>query len=97
MSGLLLLPSVPLELTACPGTGLGDEAVLAGDPTDRAIAWVMQGPTRIDVVFPPWLGARFTPDLEIVDPDGRTVARAGDKIDGGCFMGQSTPLLILWP
>jgi hypothetical protein len=93
---LLALPNVTIDFDGCPDIGLGD-AVLAGDPTDPGVAWVMQGPTRVNVVFPPWLGARFAPGLELVDPSGRTVARAGDPISGGCFMGWGKPVLILFP
>lgn len=96
MPELLALPNVTIDFDGCPDIGLGD-AVLAGDPTDPGVAWVMQGPTRVNVVFPPWLGARFAPGLELVDPSGRTVARAGDPISGGCFMGWGKPVLILFP
>lgn len=99
MAGLLELPSISIDFEGCPGVGLGDNAVLAGNPADARVAWVNQGSSRLDVVFPPWLGARFAPTLEIVAPDGEAIARAGDRIGGGCVTGgdPASPLLILWP
>ena len=98
-AGLLPLPSVtiaPGEL--CAGIGLVN-AVLSGDASDPRLAWVTAQGARINVVFPSWLGARFTPKLEIVDQTGRVVARAGALVGGGCVNGGAPgdPLLILWP
>lgn len=97
--GTLALPSVHVDAGGgCAGVGL--DGVLAGNATDPRVAWVeSKNGQRIDVVFPDRLGARFTPDLEIVDPNGKVVARAGDPIDGGCPRGDlpGNPVLILWP
>ena len=95
--GLLALPSVVIQGDGCAGVGLGDNAVFAGDPDDPRVAWVQQGIARMDVDFPPWLGARFTPELEIVDASGQVIARTGDRVEGGCAMGDGKPLLVLWP
>jgi hypothetical protein len=97
-TGLLALPSISIYGEGCPGVGLGDDAVLAGNPDDPRVAWVEQQLThgRVEVVFPSSLGARFTPALEIVDPSGEVIARAGDHIAGGCG-GGGGPVLILWP
>jgi len=95
----MALPSVDTEgWSACAGVGL-EGAVLTGDPRDPRVAWLVESGVRRDVVFPSWLGARFAPDLEVVDPGGRVLARAGDHIDGGCVTGEvgTAPLLILWP
>ena len=97
-TGLLALPLVPIYGEGCPGIGLGDDTVLAGDPDDPRVAWVEQPLShgQVAVVFPSSLGARFTPALEIVDPSGRVLARAGDHIDGGCAAG-GDKVLVLWP
>lgn len=95
-TGVLPLPSALIDAEGCPGVGLGDDAVLAGDPDDPRIAWVQQPLGRVDVDFAPWLGARFVPTLEIVNANGQTIARAGDPVEGGCFMGGGRPLLVLW-
>jgi hypothetical protein len=100
---MALFCSTYQRLTPQPGTraaGFGlVNARLAGDATDPRHAWLVENATRVDVVFPGRLGARFTPSLEIVDQDGVVVARAGDVIDGGCVTGttDAAPLLILWP
>jgi hypothetical protein len=38
MAGLLELPSISVDFDGCPGVGLGDDAVLAGNPADPRLA-----------------------------------------------------------
>ena len=75
--------------------GVGTEAVLAGDANDPRVAWLVSSGKRVDVVFPFGFRARFAPNLEVLNDSGVVVARAGDRIDGGCVT--AGPLLILWP
>jgi hypothetical protein len=92
--GTLALPTVDTRaFQAC--AGVGTEAVLAGDANDPRVAWLVSGGKRLDVVFPHGSRARFTPGLEVLNASGAVVARAGDRIDGGCVT--AGPLLILWP
>lgn len=94
------LPTVGDWLSgACAGIGLVD-ATLNGDPADPRIAWLdLKGYGRREIVFPPFYTARFVPSLEVLDEADHVVARAGDRIDGGCVTGSdgNDPLLILWP
>lgn len=94
---VVLLPTTRVWLSdACIGVGLVD-ATLSGDPADSPIAWLdLEGGGRREIVFPPGYTVRFTPTLEVVDDGGQVVARAGDRIDGGCLTGSiDDPLLIL--
>lgn len=51
---------------------------LAGDPSKSPPAWGIEPDgRRFEIVWPPGFRARFTPDLEIVDPNGSLIARAG--------------------
>jgi hypothetical protein len=70
-------------------------AELAGDPNDPRVAWIVSRGKRVDVVFPYGFSARFAPNLEVLDATGVVVARAADRIDGGCMTGG--PMLILLP
>jgi hypothetical protein len=93
------LPTIAFDGSACRGVGL--DAVLRGSAADPRLAWVESQLTtpahRVDVVFPTGFSARFVPNLEILDPDGRVIAVAGDAITGGCTTGADAqgPLLIL--
>lgn len=66
--------------------GIGFEATLVGSSSDPRLAWAVQGnrATRIDLAWPSGFEARFAPGLEILDPEGRVIARAGDSLTGGC-------------
>ena len=97
--GLLALPTVANLGDACAGVGL-EHATLRGDRNDPRVAWLeLEGFGRKEVLFPPGFGARFSPQLEVVDQSGRIVAREGTVIDGGCVTGSAEggPLLVLWP
>jgi hypothetical protein len=90
--GTLVLPTLDTR-GSFPCAGVGTEAVLAGDPGDPQVAWIVSRGTRVDVVFPYGFSARFAPNLEILDAAGAVVARSGDRIDGGCVT--AGPMLIL--
>ncbi len=93
----VLMPTARVWLSdACIGVGLVG-ATLNGDPTDPRIAWLdLEGEGRREIVFPPGYTVRFTPTLEVLDDAGQVVARAGERIDGGCLTGSlDDPLLIL--
>ena len=86
-------------VSACAGIGLVD-AVLNGDPADPRVAWLdLGGHGRREIVFPPGYTARFAPSLEVLDDAGHVVARAEDRIAGGCVTGSgiADPLLVLSP
>lgn len=90
-AGNFVLPTIDVG-QAC--AGVGTEAVLAGDPDDPRVAWLVSAGTRVDVVFPTAFSARFTPTLEVVNASGTVVARAGDHIDGYCVTA-GAPLVLL--
>lgn len=91
-AGNLLLPTIGMP-QAC--AGVGTEAILAGDPSDPRVAWLVSSGTRVDVVFPPGFTARFGPTLEVLNASGAVVAHAGDRIDGYCVT--AGPPLVLFP
>ena len=78
------LPVAALQV-ACRGVGL--EARLAGSPVDPRIAWLEPGGHRL--VWPAGFMARFTPTLEILDPDGQLVLEEGEAVSGACLMGSA--------
>jgi hypothetical protein len=93
-----VLPTLDWQNEACPGVGLVD-AVLAGDPDDARVAWLVNsaGEDRMEIVFPLRFIARFAPDLQIANAQGEVVLREGDRVDGGCVTGRPDgALLILW-
>lgn len=82
LSGVPPAPT-PVE---CLGVGFGD-AVLRGDPNAPEKVWIevvdAPGSTpRRSVTWPAGFVARFTPRLELLDADGRVVARDGDLLTG---------------
>lgn len=88
------LPTVSSADGACAGIGLLNET-LAGDPSDPRLAWLVgPGGQRLDVEWPPGFTARFVPGLEILDPSGDVLYRAGDTIGGGCT---GDPYLLIEP
>ena len=94
-AGNFLLPSVESG-DAC--AGIGTDAVLVGDGNDPQVAWLVTASgQRMDVVFPEGLTARFTPELEVLDPSGVVVARALDHVGGYCTRGTGRPPLVLFP
>lgn len=70
---------------ACAGTGwIG--AIIEGSPDDPFVVWIERAGSRIRLAWP-WGGyrARFTPALEILDPNGVVILREGDAVRGGCL------------
>lgn len=93
------LPTLTMLAEDIPCAGVGTEATLVGSRTDPRLAWMVdfQG-GRHEIVWPRGFTARFDPDLAVLDASGKVVYRAGDRIDGGCVIGDSdSPLLILPP
>lgn len=68
----------------CP-LGLFVPFTLVGDPTAHPPDWGVSqfDGHRIDFIWPAGFTARFDPDLEILDPSGAVVARAGTISDAG--------------
>jgi len=89
------LPTLATWNGGCRGVGV--KAKLTGSPTDPRIAWLtgVDG-QRMDVVWPPGYTARFTPQLEVLDPNGSVVFREGSTVTGGCVTGPDAkgPLLV---
>lgn len=76
----------------CDNTGNG--GTLRGDRLDPKVTWLEPNldsssnpPERQYLVWPPGLAARFTPELEIVDPVGQVVMRDGDRVAATCDDG----------
>ena len=88
------LPMVPPP-DLCRGVGL--DATLVGDPRDPRLVWLdTASGVRKELVWPPGYQARFDPTLEVLDPRGSIVFRAGDHVDEGCTMGPAhDPTLFL--
>jgi hypothetical protein len=76
--------SLETALVGCAGVGL--DAVLVGNASDPAHAWLQRGAERIDVTWPPGTRARFAPSLEILASDGGVIAREGDHVAGACVL-----------
>ena len=81
--------SIPSGVSlACGGVGL--DAVVAGDPTDPRLVWLVnQSPgsgsgSRVDVVWPTGYRARFSPSLVVLDASDTVRIRAGDRVGGAC-------------
>jgi len=69
----------------CAGVGFVGGFVLHGSPLDPRGAWMtMPDGTRQELGWPLGTSARFVPGLELLDADGRLIAREGSNVDGGC-------------
>jgi hypothetical protein len=74
--------------------------MLRGDESDPHLAWIEQFPSgggRREVVWPAGFSARFDPQLEIVDQNGRGVIQEGDFVEGSCGSPQPGTLLLMPP
>jgi hypothetical protein len=84
------LPAVVSIPAHCRFFGGGGFVVLRGNADDPSVTWqtAIDGAGRLEIVWPPGYQARFTPDLEVLDPYGEVIARDGDQVPaGGCAVG----------
>jgi len=82
----------------CAGGGL--DAVLRGSPADPRITWLEGADgARVEMLvgWPPEYSARFTPKLEVLDPDGNVIGRDGWRVSGFCGAGNGILLEPLLP
>ena len=97
--GLFALPTTNwLAGRMCAGVGL--DAVLHGSPTDPRVAWLennTRGTSRMEVSWPAGYRARFNPNLEILDENGKVVLRDGDAVGGACGFDLDTGMAYLEP
>ena len=71
------------QLEACPNALLASVR-LEGDPAQRPAVWVVgQDGRRLSILWRHGFSARFTPRLELLDEDGKVVAREGDVLNLG--------------
>ncbi len=87
MAGTVTIPTFPSPSPGvqvlCPAS-LYTPFTLEGDPAASPPVWgVDRFGRRFDIIWPPGFRARFTPKLEILDPSGAVVARAGTVSDAG--------------
>ena len=75
----------------CAGTGYVGDFRLHGSPDDPRLAW-MTWPdgSRRELGWLPGTSARFTPNLEVIGPDGQVIAHEGSQVTGGCHTGDTT-------
>jgi hypothetical protein len=88
LAGCAILPTTPLPAWQgdC-GLGVGRDLILHGSAADGRVAWAIDGSGagRVDLLWPRGYMARFNPELEIIDANGRLVAHDGDLITGSCL------------
>ena len=78
------LPSPSPGVEVLCATGLHAPFTLEGDATASPAVWGVDiAGHRFGIVWPPGFKARFSPGLEILDPSGAVVARAGTVSDAG--------------
>jgi hypothetical protein len=69
----------------CAGGGTVGDVRLHGSPSDGRLAWLtLPDGTSRQLSWRPGTSARFTPDLEVIGPDGHLLAREGAAISGTC-------------
>jgi hypothetical protein len=63
------------------------------------VAWLesIESGQRLDVIWPAGFGARFDPELSVVDGEGNVVMSEGDVVEGGCVFDEGVVLLGWWP
>jgi hypothetical protein len=103
-AALLRLPALagaPADGTAQACAGIGLAAVLHGDPADPRLAWLEPYPgsdgKRLELAWPAGFGARFTPELEVVDRAGRVAIRGGDFVNGACVTADPKLMVLDLP
>jgi hypothetical protein len=68
----------------CSGVGFIG-AKIRGSPDDPVVVWVDRDGTNLKLAWPSnGFVAQFTPLLEVVDPSGQVIFRAGDNVGNGC-------------
>ncbi len=50
--------------------------------------------SRKELVWLPGTSARFVPELEVIGPDGKVIAREGSLVTGGCPVGDPNVLFV---
>lgn len=86
------LPTAITEINGtailCAGGSYAERATLHGSAADPALTWITfhRSGGRRNVLWPAGYRARFTPQLEVIDPAGSVVAREGQAVRGGCPM-----------
>lgn len=79
----------------CGGVGyLGTS--LHGSPDDPRLTWMvtMDG-TRAELAWPVGFSARFAPELELLDAQGRVVAKEGSSVAGGCLVSHDPDVYLV--
>ena len=66
--------------------GVGLDAALQGAVADPRVTWAIDrsSGSRLNLLWPLGYGARFSPDLEVLDEHGAVVGHEGDLIIGTC-------------
>ena len=83
--GEVLVPTFVADGWLCAGVGFVGDFVLHGSRSDPRVAWLTgPGGERRDLAWLAGSSARFAPELEILDPSGRVIAREGSAATGGC-------------
>jgi hypothetical protein len=78
----------------CAGVGFVG-ATINGSPDDPVVVWVDRGGTNLRLSWPSnGYVAQFTPLLEVIDPSGQVVFRAGDSVGNGCETADSGVWMI---
>lgn len=92
---IVTLPTAPSPLPLPPGAVRAcraalAEGVLAGDPDDAEVAWLVgRDGARQAILWPFGYSARFDPGLELIAPNGTVIARAGDRLELGGGVGDT--------
>ena len=84
-TGEVAVPTFSTAGFLCAGGGFVETFVLHGDPSDPRVTW-LAGPNgeRKEIAWLPGSSARFDPELEVLDPTGRVIAREGSIGQGSC-------------
>jgi hypothetical protein len=72
--------------------------VIHGSTLDARVTWVTSPDTneRFEIVWPAGYSVRFEPDLEVLNENGRTVAREGYRLIGWCRIGDPPHDIPVW-
>ena len=79
----------------CAGGGFVGDVRLHGSPEDPRGAWItFKDGSRKELVWSAGTSARFTPELEVIGPNGNVIASEGSRITGGCPVGDASVLFV---